>query len=116
MEDRFKKHHVSVSGVLKYLGVSRSRYIAWQKRVPSDTQRRRDYIKEKILDIYNAFHQNYGTPKITAKLRRKGELIEEKTVGNYMCQFGIKAQQVKPYTQTTIDSDFSSELQNILDE
>ena len=47
MEHRPKKHHVSVSGVLKYLGVSRSGYIAWQKRIPSDTQRRREYIKEK---------------------------------------------------------------------
>ena len=29
---------------------------------------------------------------------------------------GIKAQWVKPYTVTTIDSDFNSELQNTLDE
>lgn len=116
MEHRPKKHRVSVSGVLKYLGVSRSGYIAWLKRVPSDPQRRKEYIKEKILDIYNTSHQNYGAPKITAELRKRGEVIAEKTVGNYMRQLGIKAQWVKPYTQTTTDSDFSSELQNILAE
>ena len=116
MEHRPKKHRVSVSGVLKHLGVSRSGYIAWLKRVPSDTQRRKEYIKEKILDIYNTSHQNYGAPKITAELRKRGEVIAEKTVGNYMRQLGIKAQWVKPYTQTTTDSDFSSELQNILAE
>lgn len=33
-----------------------------------------------------------------------------------MRQMGIKAQWVKPYIQTTIDSDFSQELKNILDE
>ena len=33
-----------------------------------------------------------------------------------MRQMGIKAQWVKPYTQTTIDSDFSKELHNILNE
>ena len=33
-----------------------------------------------------------------------------------MRQMGIKAQWVKPYTQTTIDSDFSKELHNILQE
>ena len=49
-------------------------------------------------------------------LHRQGESIAEKTVGNYMRQMGIKAQWVKPYTVTTIDSDFNSELQNILDE
>ena len=34
----------------------------------------------------------------------------------YMKEMGIKAQWVKPWTITTIDSDFSNELQNILDE
>lgn len=29
---------------------------------------------------------------------------------------GIKAQYIKPYTVTTIDSDFSSKLKNILEE
>lgn len=33
-----------------------------------------------------------------------------------MRQLGIRTQWIKPYTQTTIDSDFSGELQNILDE
>lgn len=42
--------------------------------------------------------------------------IAVKTVANYMRQMGIKAQWVKPYVQTTIDSDFSSKLHNILNE
>lgn len=33
-----------------------------------------------------------------------------------MRQMGLKAQWVKPYTVTTIDSDFSAKLKNILDE
>ena len=33
-----------------------------------------------------------------------------------MRQMGIKAQWVKPYIQTTVDSDFSQELKNILNE
>ena len=33
-----------------------------------------------------------------------------------MRELGIKAQYIKPYTVTTIDSDFSSDLKNILDE
>lgn len=110
------KRHVSVSGILKKLGVSRSGYNAWKNRVPSDTEIHRDIIKEKIQDIYKASHQNYGAPKITAELNKSGEHIAEKTVGNYMRQMGIKAQWIKPYIQTTIDSDFSSDLKNVLDE
>ena len=48
MEQRPVKHHVSVSGVLKHLGVSRSGYNAWKKRVPSATEKHRGEIKQKI--------------------------------------------------------------------
>lgn len=68
------------------------------------------------MDIYNASYQNYGAPKITAELHKKGETISERTVGKYMQQIGIKAQWVKPYTRTTVNPDFSSSLKNILNE
>ena len=85
-------------------------------RTPSDTEKRREYIKSQIQDIYDESKQNYGAPKITRKLRQTGETISERTVGKYMKEMGIKAQWVKPWTITTIHSDFSNELQNILDE
>ena len=110
------KRRVSVSGILNKSGVSRSGYHAWKKRVPSDTEIHRAVLKEKIRKIYDASHQNYGAPKITAELQKSGEKVTEKTVGNYMRQMGIKAQWVKPYVQTTTDSDFSRKLKNILDE
>lgn len=110
------ERRLNVSGVLKILGVSRSGYISWKKRLPSQRELRKQNIKERILEIYNDSHQNYGAPKITECLKKEGETIAEKTVGNYMRELGIKAQYVKPYTVTTIDSDFSNELENILKE
>ena len=103
-------------GVLKILGVSRSGYINWKKRKPSQRELKKQVIKERILEIYNDSHKNYGAPKITERLKKEGRIIAEKTVGNYMRELGIKAQYVKPYTVTTIDSDFSEEFKNILDE
>ena len=73
-------------------------------------------LKAKIQDIYDASKQNYGAPKITVELRKNGEIISERTVGTYMRQMGIRTQWSKPWTITTKDSDFSTELQNILDE
>lgn len=110
------ERRLNVSGVLKILGVSRSGYINWKKRLPSQRELRKQALKERILEIYHDSHQNYGAPKITECLRKEGEIIAEKTVGNYMRELGIKAQYVKPYTITTIDSDFSEDLKNILDE
>lgn len=116
MEQLPKKHRVSVSGILKHLGVSRSGYHAWLKRVPSNSNKRKADIKEQIHGIYEQFHQIYGAPKIAAELWKTGEAISVKTVGNYMREMGIRAHWVKPYTCTTIHSDFSNSLQNILDE
>ncbi len=118
-EEQFKEHgerRLNVSGVLKILGVSRSEYINWKKKLPSQRELRKQALKERILEIYHDSHQNYGAPKIIECLRKEGETIAEKTVGNYMRELGIKAQYLKPYTVTTIDSDFSKELKNILDE
>ena len=110
------KRRLNVSGVLKILGVSRSGYMYFKKKAPSDRERRKCTLKEKIQEIYHDSHQNYGAPKIAECLRQEGEVISEKTVGNYMREMGIKAQYIKPYTVTTINSDFSSKLKNILEE
>jgi len=110
------ERRLNVSGVLRVLGVSRNGYYSFRKRLPSDRQKRKEALMEKIMEIYNDSHQNYGAPKITKVLQGEGEKISEKTVGNYMRELGIRAQYVKPYTVTTIDSDFSIELKNILDE
>ena len=105
---------LNVSGVLGYLGVSRSGYNSWKNRVPSIREQRKNNVKNKICDIYDEPHQNYGALKITAILNKNGENISEKTVGNYMRERGLKAQWIKPYTITTIAPDFSGTYKNIL--
>ena len=102
--------------MLNFLGVSRSGYRSFLNRKISATKQRKEAVKEKIQTIYNDSKQNYGAPKITQELRKSGETIAERTVGKYMREMGIKAQWIKPWTTTTRDSDFSSELHNILNE
>ena len=110
------RRRVSLSGMLNFLGVSRSGYRAFLKHRPSEAELRKERIKERIQEIYDNSHQNYGAPKIARELQKEGERISERTVGKYMREMGIRAQWVKPWIATTIDSDFSKELHNILDE
>lgn len=110
------RRRLNVTGVLRILGVSRSGYNSWKKRLPSDRDRRKAALKKRILEIYEESHQNYGAPKITECLHREGETVAEKTVGNYMRELGIKARYIKPRTATTIHPDLSSNLKNLLDE
>ena len=67
------KRRPNVSGVLRLLGVSRSGYLAWKNRLPSNREKRKEQIKERIIKIYQESHQNYGAPKIAECLRREGE-------------------------------------------
>ena len=113
---RVTKRRVSISGMLKYLGVSRSGYRAFVKHTPSVAEQRRHAVKQDIQKIYDKSRQNYGAPKITVELRKSGETISERTVGKYMREMGIRAQWIKPWTTTTRDSDFSTELHNVLNE
>ena len=87
-----------------------------KKRLPSNREKGKEQIKERILEIYQESHKNFGAPKIAECLRREGEKIADKTVGDYMGELGMKAQYVKPYTVTTIGPDLSSRLRNILEE
>lgn len=77
---------------------------------------RKDSVKANIQTIYDDSKQNYSAPKITIELRKSGEIISQRTVGKYMREMGIRAQWIKPRTTTTKDSDFSSQLHNVLNE
>lgn len=90
------RRRVSLSGMLRFLGVSRSGYRAFLRHRPSESQVRKERIKKRIQEIYDASHQNYGAPKITRELRKAGERISERTVGTYMKEMEIRAQWVKP--------------------
>ena len=107
---------LSITGVLKILGLSKSGYYDFCRRKPSATQLHKENMMEQIVKIYDESHQIYGAPKITKILHEAGNIISERTVGLYMHELGIHAHYVKPRAQTTIHSNFSDELKNILDE
>lgn len=104
---------LNTSGVLRRLKVSKSGYYAWKKREKSQQQIHKEEAMEKIQDIYEENHKIYGAPKITIIMNREGFSISQKTVSNYMKELNIKAIWVKPYTKTTLNSDFSTKLENI---
>ena len=50
------KRRPNVSGVLRILGVSRNGYLTWKKRLPSNREKRKEQIKERIIEIYQESH------------------------------------------------------------
>ena len=110
-----RKERVSVTGMLKILGFSKTGYLSFLHRACSKQEQRKQRLKGQIQKVYDESKQIYGAPKITKELQKK-EKISERTVGKYMKEMGIKACWIKPFTITTKDPDLSLTLQNILDE
>ena len=59
-----EQRRLNVSGVLKILGVSRSGYLNWKNRLPSEREKGKQIIKKRILEIYHESHQDYGAQKL----------------------------------------------------
>ena len=108
------EHQICISGVLKYLGVSKSGYYAWLNRKPSKQSLKKKDVIANIKEIYDNSFNIYGAPKITQELHKRGFNTAERTVTRYMKELGIKACWVRPYTVTTHSEDFSSKLRNVL--
>lgn len=105
---------VSVKSVCSKLGLNRSNYYDYFKRPESEQSRRHRELTAKIKKIHEDSKEIYGAPKITRKLRREGEAVSQKKVANIMRENGWKAHYSKPWTKTTKNCDFSSELENVL--
>lgn len=104
--------------MLRILGVSRSGYLSFKKRefIKNIKPTRKDKLKILIKDVHLRSKQIYGVPKINIEFRQQGIKFSEKTVGNYMREMGIKAYYIRPYTKTTVDPDFDSNLKKLLKE
>lgn len=105
---------ISVSSVLKIIGVSSSGYYDHFNKEPSKTQKRKIEVTEKIKEIHDESFNIYGSPKITETLRKEGVIVSQKYVWSIMHENGWKAKYIKPYTITTHSEDFSEKLSNLL--
>ena len=108
------EHGACVTGVLKKLDVSKSGYYDFLKRKPCKQKQKKEELTVVIKEVHQESKEIYGAPKIAKILNNSGIKVSEKQVGNIMRELGLKAHYIRPYTITTKDCDFSSELKNEL--
>ena len=53
-------------------------------------QQRRADLTVKILDVHADSDGTYGSPRVTAELRARGETVNEKTVAAIMAEIGVE--------------------------
>ncbi|MCE7004690.1 IS3 family transposase [Kibdelosporangium philippinense] len=84
----------SVLRMARLLVVSSSGYYAYVKRavatVLTPRQQRRADLEVKITQAHKDSSGTYGSPRITAELRGRGEVVTEKTVAKIMASIGLE--------------------------
>lgn len=70
---------------------------------------------EKIKKIYKDSRGNYGSPRILRELRKKGIIVNHKTVEELMKKNGIQAKRKKKFKATTNSNHKLPVAKNLLD-
>lgn len=84
----------SIVRMARLLAVSTSGYYQYVKRctatVLTPREQRRADLEVKITDIHTESNRTYGSPRITAELRDRGEVVTRKTVAKIMASIGLE--------------------------
>lgn len=78
------QHQYPLSTLCAALEVSRSGYHAWRSRAPSPRQQADQRLASQIRQVHQDSRATYGSPRVTAALRRAGTRISRKRVARLM--------------------------------
>ena len=68
---------LSVKVMCELYGVTRGGYYSWRDRLPSDRDKEDTRLVGKIRLVHKASRETYGSPRVHAVLKRKGEAVFE---------------------------------------
>jgi transposase InsO family protein len=94
----------SVAELCQLLGVARSGYYAWCSKGESRQEAANQELSKMIEDLFNDHKGRYGSPRITAALRREGRLCNHKRVERIMRAKGLQARSKRRFRPKTTDS------------
>lgn len=97
------------------LKISRAGFYKWLKRGVNKQAAKRQKLLEEIKSIHEESRGNYGSPRITKALKRKGIHRNHKTVEKVMKENGIKAKRKRRFKVTTDSKHNLPIAENVLD-
>lgn len=84
-------------GMCRMLGVSPAGYYAWAARPPSQRTVEDASLVGKIRTAHADSRQTYGSPRIHALLRQRGETASRRRVERLMREHGVRARSARIY-------------------
>jgi putative transposase len=88
-----------------WLDVSTSGYYEWRERPASATARRRELLKDLIVDVFDDSDETYGHRRVHAELARRGERCSVELVRGLMRQLGLVPCQPRPWRHSLTEAD-----------
>jgi len=83
------------------LGIARSAYYGWKKRVPSQREQDNRALIEHIRRIHKLSRKTYGSPRVFFQLKKQGLTCSPKRVARLMRQDNLKGQRKYRKVRTT---------------
>lgn len=86
------------------LGVSRSGYYRFLKAKPNARNQENQHLLQKIRLIHQMSRETYGSPRIHAELKAKGERCSRRRVARLMKSHEMAAKMFKRFKRTTLQA------------
>ncbi len=100
----------SVNELCETLEVSRSGYYRWMHRAPSKRAVANTALVQEIKRIFWKHRRRYGSPRITAALRRLGHRCNPKRVARLMREHGLRGRPRRSRQPRTTNSNHSGPI------
>jgi transposase InsO family protein len=110
-----KKACYPVALLCRHLGVSRSGYYAWAQRPESERDKSDRALSVEVLAVHQESRSRYGSPRVHAELRARGQRVARKRVARLMRQQGLRARPRRRFVRTTDSAHSQPVAPNTLD-
>jgi putative transposase len=93
-----------IKRMCRVLRVSRSGYYAWERREPSLCERDNEELLRQIREVHTQSRRLYGSPRITAELKKQGVRCGKNRVARIMREHSIRGEVKRRRFRRTTDS------------
>jgi putative transposase len=104
----------AVARICRQLGVSRTGYLQWRGRPPSERATANAVLDARVATIYAESGQSYGRPRITRELRAQGLAVGHERVRQSLHRQTLRPVYKRPYRITTDSAHAKPVAPNVL--
>jgi putative transposase len=103
-----------IARLCNVLGVSRSGFLQWRQRGPSERDKANQSLDAQVAVIHAEGKQGYGRIRITRRLRQSGVLVGAERVRRSLLRQRLRSVYRRPYRVTTDSNHRKPIAQNLL--